>query len=155
MPTAKQNMGEAVDPGHGMGKASQQRMQGIYAASPIYTGDLTDDSITSEFQAEVMDGVRPAGFLFDGFDTAYVDTSPEGVNTGGGGLPATPYVPNPTSPGPGSMNATDQAEAPEGFGEEPSDQFGSGVGHALQPRTTSEQISAQTLGSYQLGRSTG
>ena len=32
------------------------------------------------------------------------------VETGGGGLPASPYMPNLTSPGPGSINAADQPE---------------------------------------------
>ena len=37
------------------------------------------------------------------------------VDTGGGGLPATPFVPNPVSPGEGSVNPSDQKKAHERF----------------------------------------
>ena len=38
------------------------------------------------------------------------------VPTGAGGLPASPWVPNPVSPGQGSVNPSDMAAAPEGYG---------------------------------------
>lgn len=41
------------------------------------------------------------------------------VPTGGEGKPASPWVPNPVSPGPGSASPTDMVEAPEGYGERP------------------------------------
>lgn len=37
------------------------------------------------------------------------------VTTGGGGLPATPYIPNPTSPGEGSVSPSTQKPAPVEF----------------------------------------
>jgi len=45
---------------------------------------------------------------------AYAD-----VETGGGGLPASAWVPNPVSPGAGSADPRDQADPPEGFGVAP------------------------------------
>ena len=77
------------------------------------------------------------------------------VETGGGGLPASPYCPNPVSPGPGSLNATEQADPPEGFGQTPSDTWGSGVGSQLQPSESSAQQSGGTLGDFVMGKAWG
>jgi len=41
------------------------------------------------------------------------------VPTGAGGLPASPWVPNPVSPGEGSVNPSDMAAPPEGYGTVP------------------------------------
>jgi hypothetical protein len=41
------------------------------------------------------------------------------VPTGGAGLPASPWVPNPSSPGEGSSNPLDLPAAPEGYGLTP------------------------------------
>jgi hypothetical protein len=38
------------------------------------------------------------------------------VPVGAGGLPASPWTPNPVSPGEGSVNPSDMAAAPEGYG---------------------------------------
>lgn len=42
------------------------------------------------------------------------------VETGAGGLPASPYLPNPTSPGEGSSDPKKKPAAPEGYGTVPS-----------------------------------
>ena len=154
MPTHTQKMVETPPSEYAQGSSSTSRLQGIYPESPIYNGDVTDTSLREEYQTQVLDAViNDGGHTFGTFNTGYVDAPDlEEVATGAGGLPATPYVPNPTSPGPGSMNASDQAAAPEGFGENPNVQWGSGVGHALQPKASSEQISGQTLGDYVLGK---
>ncbi len=76
------------------------------------------------------------------------------VETGGGGLPASPFVPNLASPGPGSANAADQ---PVYTGVLPDPdinvEFGSGIGGLISPHKTSAEISKQSLGSYISGRS--
>jgi hypothetical protein len=118
---------------------------------------MTAESIAKQFQDQVIDGVvNDGGHTFGEFSKDYSD-SPDlnEVETGGGGLPASPYVPNPTSPGPGSINASDQGEAPEGFGENVPAQWGSGVGSQLQPKTSSEQQSRGTLGDYVMGKAWG
>ena len=40
----------------------------------------------------------------------------DNVPTGAGGLPSSPWVPNPSSPGEGSSNPLDMPSAPEGYG---------------------------------------
>ena len=73
--------------------------------------------------------------------------------TGAGGLPASPYVPNPSSPGEGSVDPSAQPAAPDGFGQTPSATPGTGVGSQLSPQASSAAISGQTLGDYGLGKS--
>ena len=155
MPTHNQGTVEAPVTNRDIGKTATNDLKSIYAKSPMYLGDMTPESIKEQYQKEVMDAViNDAGHTFGTFDTNYVDAPDlSKVATGGGGLPASPYVPNPSSPGPGSMNPADQAEAPDGYGESANSQWGSGVGHALQPSDSSAKISSQTLGDFVMGKS--
>jgi len=97
--------------------------------------------------------VNDGGYMFGEFDLNYGDAPDlEEVETGGGGLPATPYTPNPSSPGPGSVHYADQ---PEYTGDLPvaTPQFGTGHGGTVSPSKTSQGIATQTLGEYLSGRS--
>ena len=103
-----------------------------------------------------MDAViNDGGHTFGTYDTSY-SGAPDlnDVETGGGGLPASPYVPNVTSPGPGSINPTDMPAPPDGFGQRPSDTWGSGVGSQESPAISSARHSGHTLGEYILGKAT-
>lgn len=96
--------------------------------------------------------VNDGGHMFGSYDLNF-GSSPDldTVAVGGEGLPASAYLPNPTSPGPGSVNASDQ---PEYVGTLPvgGKAFGVGLG-ATSPSSTSSKISGQTIGSYLMGRS--
>lgn len=132
-----------------LGQANTARVSAAFPASPIHTGEITDDTIKANFQKLVLDGeVNDSGHTFGAYNRDYAD-APDvaAVKTGGAGLPASPYVPNPTSPGPGTMDPTKQGEAPAGFGEDPSNQYGVGDGLA-NPKATSEAISRAKLGDY-------
>ena len=155
MPTHKQITVNSAVTEKGMGKAATNDLRNIYTQSPIYTDQISNDQLREEFQNTVLDAViNDGGHTFGTFDTAYVDAPLLAeVKTGGGGLPASPHVPNPVSPGPGSMNATDQADPPDGYGETPNGQWGSGVGSELGPKSSSEKIASQKLGDYVLGKS--
>ena len=75
------------------------------------------------------------------------------IDKDGGGLPLpSGWVPNPTSPGVGSMNPSDQPAPPEGFGKSPNPQWGTGVGSQLGPKESSEKLGAQKLGDYIMGK---
>jgi hypothetical protein len=155
MPKHQQTKVEAVVSESKMGARSSANMSHLYAASPIHSGDMTDDSIKQQYQDIVLDGViNDEGHTFGTYDTDYADApSYDEVETGGSGLPASAWVPNPNSPGPGSQNPADQAEPPDGYGETPGDQWGGGVGSQLSPKSSSEKSSAHTLGDYILGKS--
>jgi hypothetical protein len=155
MPTHKQITVNSAVTDKGLGTAATNDLRNIYTKSPIYNDEVSNDGLREEYQEIVMDAViNDGGHTFGTFDTAYVDAPVLAeVKTGGGGLPASAFVPNPVSPGPGSMNANDQADPPDGYGETPNGQFGSGVGSELGPKSSSEKISSQKLGDYVLGKS--
>ena len=155
MPTHKQITVNSAVTEKGMGTAATNELRNIFTKSPIYTDEISNDGLREEFQDTVLDAViNDGGHTFGQFDTAFSEAPLLAeVKTGGGGLPASPFVPNPVSPGPGSMNASDQAEAPEGYGQTPSGQWGSGVGVELEPKASSEKISSQKLGDYVMGKS--
>ena len=155
MPSHTQNTVDAPVTDRSLGKTSTNDLKSIYAESPMYNGEMTPDTVKQQFQDDVLDNpINDGGHTFGTFDPNFGEAPDLAeVETGGGGLPATPYVPNPASPGPGSMNPTDQPEAPDGYGESPNSQWGSGVGHALGPRASSEKISSQKLGDYVMGKS--
>ena len=157
MPTHKQGMVESVVTEGGQGKANTERVKASFPASPIYDGSLTDDIVTELGQTLLLDGVvNDGGHTFGEFDRDYVDAPNYGdVETGGGGLPGSAWTPNPVSPGPGSMNPSDQADPPEGWGVTPNSQWGTGVGSSLQPSESSAAQSATKLGDYVMGKASG
>tara|TARA_Y100000593_G_C4300032_1_gene332844 strand:- start:1672 stop:2076 length:405 start_codon:yes stop_codon:yes gene_type:complete len=127
----------------------------MFPASPIYSGQLTDAERTDAMQKLALDNVVTSGFGLNSFNRDFSQNDPPNlaeVETGGGGLPATPFVPNPTSPGPGSVFAGDQAPY-EGEIPASTPEYGSGLGGTTSPSVTSAEIEKQTLGSYISGRS--
>ena len=157
MPSHTQTMLEPVSSEKGMGSSSTSLAQSCFPASPIYTGDLSDTERKEQFQALVLDGeVNDGGHTFGTFNRDYVDApNIEEVEYGGGGLPGSPWAPNPVSPGPGSINAADQADPPDGWAQSPPEQWGTGVGSQLDPSVSSAQQSHGTLGDYVMGKAWG
>ena len=124
-----------------------------FPASPIYTGELTDDERKNFMQSEVLDGEIKNGLGLNSFSLDFTDAPDLAtVETGGGGLPASPYMPNPTSPGPGSVFPNDQAEY-TGTIPDPGVEYGSGLGGLTSPSSTSRPMSEVTLGDYIKGKS--
>ena len=151
------------------GARNQSNLQSMFPNSPMYNGDMSDTERRKSFQALALDGnvnddVEVAGVQVPGgqgnginsHSREYTDAPDlNDVVTGGGGLPASPYMPNLTSPGPGSLNASDQ---PVYTGDLPDSEnrsnFGSGLGGLAQPAETSNSIANQNiLESYISGRS--
>ena len=105
----------------------------------------------------VVDGLVLNGNGINSFSRDYSE-APNilDVETGGGGKPASPFVPNLASPGPGSINPTDQpvfnGELPDPASK--TTPFGTGLGGTANPAETSEQIrNIASLGEYISGRS--
>ena len=157
MATHKQLMVEIPVNERGFGKSDSASLVSAYGASPIHAGEINDESIKELAQTLLLDGiVNDAGHTFGEFNRDYVDAPViADVETGAGGLPGSPYVPNPSSPGPGSMNATDIPAPPDGFGTEAGNQFGSGVGSQLGPDQSSASQSTAVLNDFQLGKAPG
>ena len=169
MPTHKQGTVIAVGPvgDGGFGSRKDSNLKALFPGSPLYDGDYDEQSVfnigVSAFNGNGGKGdkstgttkgvVNDSGHTFGTFDLNYrsapVITE---VKAGGGGLPSSPYTPNPTSPGPGSVFANDQ-DAFTGEIPDPGVEFGSGLGGLALPSETSKGISEQTIGSYISGRS--
>ena len=146
------------------------------SAAPIYTDEhATNVGITSlNGQDASLPGfisdlgtaagvVNDAGYMFSSFDLNY--QGPEGnkvpnladVETGGGGLPASPYIPNLASVGEGKLAAPllQPAFPPENL---PSAgvEVGSGLAATSperSPHNTSAKIAGNTIGGYIKGSS--
>ena len=157
MPTHKQGMVESVVTTNGSGTSGTETIKASFPASPIYLGEMTDTTVKEQAQELLLDGVViDGGHTFGEFDRDYVNAPNYGdVEVGGGGLPGSPWTPNPVSPGPGSMNPTDQADPPDGWGQTPNAQWGGGVGSQLEPSEASAAQSATKLGDYSLGKASG
>ena len=159
MPGHKQTTVESVITERGMGRSASADMSTIYSSSPIHKGELTEASVKAMYQDLALDGVaNDGGHTFGEQSRDYVDNGAPNmgdVETGGGGLPASPFVPNPMSPGPGSLNPADIPEPPEGYGQEPNNTPFAGVGSKENPATTSAQVQGHTLGDYGLGDRSG
>lgn len=169
MATTKQQTVQATKAEFGgSGHRNDKNLKSSFSNSPLYN-EYTDEAVENICKAAlqgnggpgdnipdigVTEGViNDGGYMFGQQSLNYEDAPElEEVETGGGGLPSTPYTPNLTSPGPGSMNASDQKEF---SGDLPTSnsQFGSGLGGAVSPAKTSKGISSQTLGDYISGES--
>ena len=165
MPSAKQtttNPREVSD--NSLGVSGVDVLKEAFSQSPIYDSapELADDGtleseLRKHYQKLALDGVvNDGGHAFGEFNRDFAKNgAPDygDVKTGGEGLPASAWVPNIASPGPGSMNPTDQPAPPEGYGQTPNPQWGVGVGSELSPQKSSERIAGQTLGDYVKGAS--
>ncbi len=101
-------------------------LKSIFAKSPIHA-DTYGDAEAKAVMLDSLTGVTTVPGLGD-VNMNYIHAdSPDlrSVATGGGGLPASPFVPNPASSPSGK--ASDQPAPPEGFGATPtSDGYGNG-----------------------------
>jgi hypothetical protein len=153
----------------GAGHRNDKNLKASFPESPLYN-KYTDEAVENICKAALQgnggkgvkienlnvnaDGtINDSGYMFGQLNLNYVDApNLEEVETGGGGLPSTPYTPNTSSPGEGSVHYSD---IPEYTGDLPksSTQFGVGLGGTVSPSTTSQGISSQTLGDYMSGES--
>jgi hypothetical protein len=147
------------------GSSNSANLRSMFPGSPVNKGEVTDIE-RLEFYQNLLDmsnidsdPLHAAGGYYGipNHSMNYVENDMPiiaDVQTGGAGLPATPYSPNPSSPGPGSTSAADQPEF-TGDTKDPVTvtNFGTGLGGLVEPITTAKNISTQTIGSYVSGRS--
>lgn len=137
------------------GRSSTERLQASFPGSPVLLGrtdkisSFTRNGVRAWYAGNVLRGKRnDGGHTFGTFDMDY-SAAPDydEVMTGGEGLPASPWFPNPTSPGEGNgVNPANQAEAGEGVtSREASSTPFAGEGSTLSPDSSSKQTVARTL----------
>ena len=169
MPTHNQNTVDIPEGGTGalggvaeLSRSNTTSLKASFPGSPIHDGSLTRETAQETFQKLALDGEVLDGFCFSKFNRDY-NSGEDGekppvlaeVESGGGGLPGSPHMPNPASPGAGSMNPSDQPDPPDGMEKNKSSRPPFiGEGTALDPMTSSTQQSSHKLKSYILGKST-
>ena len=136
---------------YAFGSSDSARISAAYPGTP----KITDADLVKLFQEKVMDGTVKNGFCFDSVDRDYSNAPDiDAVDTGKHNLPSG-YVPNPSSPGAGSLNPADVPAPPDGFGQNRADNWGTGVGSKLQPKQASAVHSTMKAGDYALGKGPG
>ena len=98
-----------------LGQSDTSALRDAFRGSPIHSGDYSDDKAREVFMMLLNSTVTVPG---DGdFDLTFSGApNLADVDTGGSGLPASPYVPNPASSPTGLPS--DQPAPPDGFGAE-------------------------------------
>lgn len=149
----------------GKGKRNQKNLNSAFPETPAYTDYTTTEAIKAK---EDVDGVvaastvtgqaattKDGGVWGLGTVSLEFDDAPNigDVETGGAGLPMTPYLPNITSPG--ENNAANPLAQPEYTGDPipKNSNYGSGLGGTANPADISQNVGKQTVGSYLSGRS--
>ena len=128
-------------------KADRAALKSMFGGAP-YFNDYNMDALQELGQSLLLNGdVNDMGHTFGTISRDYSGAPDYGdVETGGGGLPASPWVPNPASPTDGANNPGSIPAAPDGYGTTPADNWGGGVGSQLSPAASSAAISNQQMG---------
>jgi hypothetical protein len=135
-------------------KANRAALKSMFGTAP-YHNDYTKEQVKSLAQALLLDGeVNDMGHTFGTYNRDYTDAPDYGdVEVGAGGLPASAWSPNPSSPADGVNNPGSMPAAPDGYGTVPADNWGNGVGSQLSPKASSAAISTQKIGDLPSNRS--
>lgn len=152
----------------GLGHRTDANLKAAFQYSPLY-GEYSELAVTnagiSALNGNGGDGdsipnigvsegvVNDGGHTFASFDLNYGDAPDQTtVTTGGGGLPASGYVPNLSSTVPGDISPSQQP-AYAGTLPDPGVEYGVGLGGLAKPSDTTPNVASQTIGSYIKGRS--
>ena len=137
------------------GTSNTANMQKAFPNSPIHSGELTDEERLAYYQ-NLLDSESVTGYGAVGYSMNYDNGVPNlsEVETGGAGLPSSPYAPNPASPGQGSHSAATQPEFDGNIKNiDAINNFGTGIGGLASPDATSKNLSKTKIGEYVSGRS--
>lgn len=163
MPSHNQNTVDTPEGGtgalgnvNGLSRSNTASLRTSFPGSPIHSGQMTRESVQSDFQEKVLDGAVENGWCFSSFDRDYSgapDISKD-VEFGPGGLPGSPHMPNPVSPGAGSVDPTKMAAPPENMEQSKTSRPPYiGSGSALEPAASSTAQAQHTVKTYQMGKS--
>ncbi len=182
MPTQKQQTVDLLDEKRLITKSRDDASLSVsFPDSPIIGKHITitDKERHDYFQDHVLD-ITEGGWCFDSFNRNYdengapsLENPPPGfgvpdVLTGPEGLPGSPHMPNPVSPGVTSAGELGVPVQSNGVNpahmSAPPDELESlpqhasmppfvGVGSGLSPKTSSKRMSGMRLGDYIMGKS--
>lgn len=157
MSTLKQNLVEYANVVQKVkGTSNSANLKSLFAGSPIHLGELTDLERLNFYQDEVMDAENITENGLSNFSMNYDNNVPDlnEVETGGAGLPASPFSANLSSPGPGSSSPATQPEF-DGIIKDVNSisNVGTGLGGLVSPSKTTKNIAKVKIGQYISGRS--
>ena len=177
MPKMPQPTIVPVDPIKNVGNKIKGRndatLQAAFSSSPLYglnkppkfaSGEALREYYVTHVIAQILndDGTVMSSDYAQGVSISFANKDLKPVETGGGGLPATAFLPNPTSPGAeNGVDAGRQSPPTEEFIKAhsvPNMSF-PGQGASLSPIESSEKISKAaatglaTIGGYLSGKS--
>lgn len=142
------------------GQSNQTNLAGIFSSSPIIGEPNDGEVLTPEerietYQDLALDGEVLNGNGFASVNRDYQSPDLDAVDLIHHNLPS-PYIPNPTSPGPGSLDASEKP-AFEGQIRNPDtiNQFGSGNKSTYNPAVSAKKLSDLKIGEYIPGDSGG
>ena len=156
----------------GLGHRTDANLKAAFQYSPLYS-EYTETTVLNAGISALNGnggagvsiptiGVSEGGVVNDGghtfgtyslnYDNAGGPPDQSVVPTGGGGLPASGYIPNLSSTVPGDISPTQQPEY-AGTLPEAGVEYGVGLGGLAKPVETTPNVASQTIGSYIKGRS--
>lgn len=163
MPSHNQNTVDTPEGGNGklggineLSRSNTESLKKSFPGSPIHSGKMTRENLQAHFQKEVLDGTVKDGYCFSSFDRDYSKAPKisEEVKGGPGGLPGSSHMPNPVSPGAGSVDPTKMGAPPDKLQSDKTSRppfIGSGT--ALDPADSSKNHSLHQVKKYLLGKS--
>lgn len=142
----------------GKGDSDTATLQTMFPGSPglsTTSPDYKEAALALLLDGEVVENQQVGNYNRDYSENGAPNYND--VPTGAGGLPASPYVPNPVSPGEGSVNPSDMAAPPSGFGTTPTNGAHAGSSTAVtaegrNPSASSANMSSR-VSTAELGQS--
>ena len=163
MPSHNQNTVDTPEGGNGkmgavkeLSRSNTASLRASFPGSPIHTGAMTRESVQAHFQSEVLSGIVENGYCFSSFDRDYSGAPKisEEVSGGAGGLPGSSHMPNPSSPGAGTVDPTKQPAPPDKLQTAKTSRPPFiGPGSALEPADSSAIHAAHQVKDYIMGKS--
>ena len=109
-----------------LGSSESADLEALFPGTPGLNGAIEDFKkkalkllLHGEEGGNQQTGPVDRDFGANATDESRVPPDLRKVETGAGGLPASPYLPNPVSPGEGSSDPRKKPAAPEGYGTTP------------------------------------
>lgn len=126
-----------------LGSSNAASLNSIFSTSPIHSSDLTAASVKADYVANVLNATVKGGYGFAADVSMNYDGAPDYDFSHDGG--ASPFVPNPSSPGEGSVNPSDKPDAPDNFKDPSASEGTYGGGTATGPADVSPADASESL----------
>lgn len=138
-----------------LSRSNTSSLASSFPGSPIHAGVMKRETVEEDFQKYVLTGTVIDGYCFSSHTRGYVDAPKiADVETGAAGLPGGTHVPNPSSPGAGSVDPKQMPAPPDGWQDNMTSRPPFiGAGTALEPADSSKEIARHKVKDYIMGKS--